>query len=78
MGQTNKTASGRLFMRDSTGSWQVKHTIETVGGEGSHVFSYFPKIPAKTDIRWNANMGVGETNQVSADFTLHLYESDSG
>jgi hypothetical protein len=77
MGAASKTANGRLFMRDSTGAWQVKHTIEVVEGEAMHEWSYFPEIPALTDVRWEVALAAGQTNEVSADFTIYLFEADS-
>lgn len=72
MGATGKTCEARLFTRTFGGSWRVQQTPEIVGGKHPKDFVYYPGIPAKTDIRWNANMGAGETNVISADFTLIL------
>jgi hypothetical protein len=77
MGAASKTGFGRLFMRDSTGAWQVKHTVEVVEGDAPKEWAYFPEIPALTDIRWEVNLSAGQTNEVSADFTIYLFEADS-
>jgi hypothetical protein len=77
MGAASKSAQGRLFMRESSGAWQVKHTIEVVQGGAAHRWPYFPEIPGKSDIRWEVVLADGQTNEVSADFVLYLFEADS-
>lgn len=77
MGAASKSAIAKLFMRDSTGAWQVKHTDEVVEGESEHDYGYFPEIAGKTDIRWETALAAGQTNEVSADFTIYLFEADS-
>jgi len=78
MGQTTKEATARLkFRQGSTGAWQVKHTDEVVGGESETGVHYMPEIPPMTDIRWETQLAAGQTNEVSGDFTILLFDADS-
>jgi len=78
MGAASKSAQSRLFFRDgSTGAWQVKHTDEIATGEREFGFHYIPEISAMTDIRWEVKLADGQTNEVSADFSLLLFDADS-
>jgi hypothetical protein len=77
MGASNKTSEIRLYMRESTGAWQVKHTDEIVEGDNEYHFFYFDQIPPLCDMRIWAKMADGQTNKVSGQFTLFMDEVDS-